>query len=134
MDDVFTQFYAQADGLILDLVVNKYAAIADMVRGPLIVSAAIYIAVVGFAVMRGIVSEGIGALMASGFKLALIIAAATGSYGSWVAASANELPTASPRLWAVAWSVVRCSTTSSWRLEAMRVMSSRWLLRSKFRF
>lgn len=92
MDDVFTQFYAQADGLILDLVVNKYAAVADMVRGPLIVSAAIYIAVVGFAVMRGIVSEGIGALMASGFKLALIIAAATGSYGSWVAASANELP------------------------------------------
>lgn len=92
MDDVFTQFYAQADALILTLVVDKYAAIAGMVRGPLILSAAIYIAVVGFAVMRGIVSEGWGALMASGFKLALIIAAATGSYGSWVAASANELP------------------------------------------
>ena len=92
MDDVFTQFYAQADSLILTLVVDKYAAMADMVRGPLILSAAIYIAIVGFAVMRGIVSEGWGALMASGFKLALIIAAATGSYGSWVAASANELP------------------------------------------
>lgn len=92
MDDVFTQFYAQADALILTLVVDKYAAIADLVRGPLIVSAAIYIALVGYAVMRGVVSEGIGALMASGFKLALIIAAATGSYGSWVAASANELP------------------------------------------
>lgn len=92
MDDVFTQFYAQADALIVTLVVDKYAAIADMVRGPLIMSAAIYIAVVGFAVMRGVVSEGWGALMASGFKLALIIAAATGSYGSWVAASANELP------------------------------------------
>lgn len=92
MDDVFTQFYAQADSLILTLVVDKYAAMADIVRGPLILSAAIYIAIVGFAVMRGIVSEGWGALMASGFKLALIIAAATGSYGSWVAASANELP------------------------------------------
>jgi len=92
MDDVFTRFYTQADALILTLVVDKYAAMADMVRGPLILSAAIYIAVVGFAVMRGIVSEGWGALMASGFKLALIIAAATGSYGSWVAASANELP------------------------------------------
>lgn len=92
MDDVFTQFYAQADALILTLVVNKYAAVAAMVRGPMILGAAIYIAVVGFAVMRGIVSEGWGALMASGFKLALIIAAATGSYGSWVASSANELP------------------------------------------
>lgn len=92
MDDLFTTFYAQADALILTLVVDKYAAVADMVRGPLLLSAAIYIAVVGFAVMRGIVSEGWGALMASGFKLALIIAAATGSYGSWIAASANELP------------------------------------------
>lgn len=92
MDDVFTQFYAQADALVLTLVVGKYATIAGMVRGPLILSAAIYIAVVGFAIMRGIVSEGWSALMASGLKLALIIAAATGSYGSWVAASANELP------------------------------------------
>jgi type IV secretory pathway VirB2 component (pilin) len=77
--------YTNIDGK-LDLFLNeRLNNVIDVVRGPLALGLVIYIALFGYMVMRGIVSEPWGELFYRMVKLCLLyIAATTVAYSDWI--------------------------------------------------
>jgi type IV secretion system protein VirB6 len=90
--DIFQYIYNQTDPVITTLVADKYGAIVDVVRGPLLVGITIYIVAVGYAVMRGVASEPWGHLLSSMVRLAILWLAVTSFYGVWVAQASVGIP------------------------------------------
>jgi len=84
-DGLFTTLYTNIDGK-LDLFLNeRLNNVIEVVRGPLALGLVIYIALFGYMVMRGIVSEPWGELVYRMVKLCLLyIAATTVAYSEWV--------------------------------------------------
>ena len=74
---LFADIYTNIDGK-LDLFLNeRLNNVIDVVRGPLALGLVIYIALFGYMVMRGIVSEPWGELVYRMVKLCLLYVAAT---------------------------------------------------------
>lgn len=73
-------------------VLGGYATVVDMVRGPLAAGIGIYMAVVGYAVMRGLAGEGWGHVLSQGVKAGLVFAAVTTGLGGVTARSVINLP------------------------------------------
>jgi type IV secretion system protein VirB6 len=74
---LFNDFYLQVDNQ-LDLFLNeRLQNVVEVVRGPLAVGLVIYIALFGYMVMRGIISEPWGRLFYRMVKLCLLYVAAT---------------------------------------------------------
>lgn len=84
-DGLFTTLYTNIDGK-LDMFLNeRLNNVIEVVRGPLALGLVIYIALFGYMVMRGIVSEPWGELVYRMVKLCLLyIAATTVAYTEWV--------------------------------------------------
>ena len=82
---LFTTLYTNIDGK-LDLFLNeRLNNVIEVVRGPLALGLVIYIALFGYMVMRGIVSEPWGELVYRMVKLCLLyLAATTLAYSEWV--------------------------------------------------
>ncbi|KKW89857.1 type IV secretion system protein [Sphingobium chungbukense] len=82
---LFNDFYIQVDNQ-LDLFLNeRLQNVVEVVRGPLAVGLVIYIALFGYMVMRGIISEPWGELFYRMVKLCLLyIAATTVAYSEWI--------------------------------------------------
>ena len=82
---LFNDFYMQVDNQ-LDLFLNeRLQNVVEVVRGPLAVGLVIYIALFGYMVMRGIISEPWGELFYRMVKLCLLyIAATTVAYSEWI--------------------------------------------------
>lgn len=82
---LFSTLYTNIDGK-LDLFLNeRLNNVIDVVRGPLALGLVIYIALFGYMVMRGIVSEPWGELFYRMVKLCLLyLAATTVAYSDWV--------------------------------------------------
>src|SRR3546814_8197416 len=75
--DLFSSLHANIDGK-LDLFLNeRLQNVVDVVRGPLALGLVIYIALFGYMVMRGIISEPWGELFYRMVKLCLLYIAAT---------------------------------------------------------
>lgn len=83
--DMFNSLYANVDGK-LDLFLNeRLQNVVEVVRGPLAVGLVIYIALFGYMVMRGIISEPWGELFYRMVKLCLLyVAATTVAYSDWI--------------------------------------------------
>src|SRR3546814_1118376 len=83
--DLFSSLHANIDGK-LDLFLNeRLQNVVDVVRGPLALGLVIYIALFGYMVMRGIISEPWGELFYRMVKLCLLyIAATTVAYSEWI--------------------------------------------------
>jgi type IV secretion system protein VirB6 len=74
---LFNDFYLQVENQ-LDLFLNeRLQNVVEVVRGPLAVGLVIYIALFGYMVMRGIISEPWGELFYRMVKLCLLYVAAT---------------------------------------------------------
>lgn len=84
-DGLFTTLYTNIDGK-LDMFLNeRLNNVIEVVRGPLALGLVIYIALFGYMVMRGIVSEPWGELVYRMVKLCLLyVAATTVAYTEWV--------------------------------------------------
>ena len=84
-DGLFTALYENIDGK-LDLFLNeRLHNVVDVVRGPLALGLVIYIALFGYMVMRGIVSEPWGELIYRMVKLCLLyLAVTTVAYTEWI--------------------------------------------------
>lgn len=82
---IFSTIYADIDGK-LDLFLNdRLSNAVEVIRGPLAVGLVIYIALFGFMVMRGIISEPWGELFARMVKLCVLyMAATTVAYSEWI--------------------------------------------------
>lgn len=82
---LFADIYTNIDGK-LDLFLNeRLNNVIDVVRGPLALGLVIYIALFGYMVMRGIVSEPWGELVYRMVKLCLLyVAATTVAYSEWI--------------------------------------------------
>ncbi|SEJ81090.1 type IV secretion system protein VirB6 [Sphingobium sp. AP50] len=82
---LFADIYTNIDGK-LDLFLNeRLNNVIEVVRGPLALGLVIYIALFGYMVMRGIVSEPWGELFYRMCKLCLLyLAATTVAYSEWV--------------------------------------------------
>lgn len=82
---LFADLYTNIDGK-LDLFLNeRLTNVIEVVRGPLALGLVIYIALFGYMVMRGIVSEPWGELFYRMVKLCLLyIAATTVAYSEWI--------------------------------------------------
>lgn len=90
--NIFATLYAQMDGLIESQVLGGYDTVVGMVRGPLATGIGIYIAVAGYAVLRGLAGEGWGHLLSQGAKAGLVFAAVTTGLGGVTARSVMEWP------------------------------------------
>ena len=84
--------YNSLEGQIDSLVTGKYTAIASLMSGPLHTAMAINLILVGFATMRGVVTEPFGAYLTTWFKAYLVVLAATSNFGPWLGAEALRLP------------------------------------------
>ena len=82
---IFSTIYDSVDGK-LDMFLNeRLTDVVDVIRGPLAVGLVIYIALFGFMVMRGIISEPWGELFARMVKLCILyMAATTVAYSEWI--------------------------------------------------
>jgi type IV secretion system protein VirB6 len=82
---LFNDFYLQVENQ-LDLFLNeRLQNVVEVVRGPLAVGLVIYIALFGYMVMRGIISEPWGELFYRMVKLCLLyVAATTVAYSDWI--------------------------------------------------
>lgn len=82
---IFSMIYDNVDGK-LDIFLNeRLQSVVDVVRGPLALGLVIYIALFGYMVMRGIISEPWGELFYRMVKLCLLyVAATTVAYSDWI--------------------------------------------------
>lgn len=82
---LFSEIYQNIDGK-LDLFLNeRLNNVIEVVKGPLALGLVIYIALFGYMVMRGIVSEPWGELVYRMVKLCLLyLAATTVAYSDWI--------------------------------------------------
>ena len=82
----FSSTYAVFDSQIESFLGDKLTAVTAIVRGPLAVSLTIYLVLVGYAVLRGLVDEPWREWFYRILKLALVWAAVTSSgYQEWLA-------------------------------------------------
>src|SRR3546814_19608255 len=83
--DLFDSIYTNIDGK-LDLFLNeRLSNMVDVIRGPLAVGLIIYIALYGYAVMRGVISEPWSELFYRMVKLCVLYLAATSvAYSEWI--------------------------------------------------
>ena len=89
---VFSALYGQMDAMIVSEVLGGYDSVVDYVRVPLATGIGIYIALAGYAVMRGIAGDGLGHLITQGVKAGLVFAAVTTGLGGVTARSVMNLP------------------------------------------
>src|SRR4051812_7674781 len=83
--DFFATAYASLDGTISGFLGDKLPSVIAAVRGPLAVGLTIYLVLVGYAVLRGLVDEPWREWFYRILKLALIWAAVSSvGYNEWI--------------------------------------------------
>ncbi|GGE97637.1 type IV secretion system protein [Sphingomonas prati] len=93
---LFTEAYTYFNSQLNMFLTQRYGDVVDAVRGPLLAGLVIYLALYGYAIMRGAVQEPITDFVYRGVKLAIIFTAATTvAYQEWITGPLfNDAPSA----------------------------------------
>lgn len=84
-NNVFSAIYTALRDALDGIVVANYTALIDFVDGPLQAAIAIYIILLGYAVMRGAIQYPFREVVYRALLLTLLYGLATNLYGAWIA-------------------------------------------------